>query len=778
MLKYISIIFLLITFSTLNLQGQNLIPNGNFEKTNRKATNKIEPSAKGFNQFFPQWRTTKCTPDVWIENNKARRKWGIDTTLVKGKGTFVALGFMLASYSEHIYTPLKKPIEKGKIYKFDINIGMGVYNAWHGGLLLKTPLSEPALLDATFGVAFSNDTIHYKNFLSREPHIHFDNYEVIPGLWTKVTGYFKSDKDYSHLTIGQFWQGTNGAAPADGQNNVAYLFIDDISLIEVDSIPKEKPKDIASPVVKITKDTFTINDILFKTGSADISSSANQELDILIKKIQSKSIQKVEIIGHTDNVGSDDLNKRLSESRAKSVFDYLGKNGINADKMAFKGAGSSFPITSNSTKIGRAKNRRVEIVVSSTSEKVTYTTPQHTQQSREPYLFSKDITESPTQSWDYTDITNYEKAVLTHGSRSAQTMPSDMIPFEKHQPVSAKNYILAQTQKSQITLINEAHHYPKNRAFITELLPYLYQQGYRYIGFEALFAADSLINQRKYPVLTSGDMTKEPLMGDLVRRAIELGFTVFGYDIMGSELENKIAENKKKQQPVKDEGLYLADEDFILNMNTRDRVQAENIAHFIKNKPKSKVLIIAGFGHIKELSSDFWSPMAFQLQKLTGINPLTIDQTKMIECAERSDESIFLKKAVENGIKEPSVFLKNGTPFIAKEFNPNFPEEYVKFYDIQVFHPRTNWSRPRPTWMTMNGYRVPFKVKKSLKITFPCLIMAFKIGEDIKTAVPMDVIECTDTATDYFLMLPRGKYLLIYKDENYEVIHKEMIEVN
>jgi outer membrane protein OmpA-like peptidoglycan-associated protein len=770
MLKYISIICIFITCSTLNLQGQNLIPNGNFEKSNHKIENKRPKDATAFNQIFSSWKTTKSTPDTWTEEYE---KWGIDTVLVKGKGNFVALGFT-STRSESIYTQLTQPIQAGRKYRFIISIGMAV----------NTPDSffphfgVPTRLDSSFGVSFSNDVIQHQSFLWGEPYINFDDSEIIPGLWTKVTGYFESNKNYSYLTIGQFDKRKGSFLVKEGRNEMIYLFIDDISLIEVDSIPKEKPKDIASPVVKITKDTFTINDILFQTGSAEIGGSAHQELDILIKKIQSKSIENIEVVGHTDNVGSDDLNKKLSENRAKSVFDYLDENGINADKMAFTGAGSSFPVASNTTKIGRAKNRRVEIVVSSTSEKVTYTNPQHIQQPREPYLFSKDIIKSPTQSWDYTDITNYEKAILIHRYRASQTLPSDMIPFEKHQPVSAKNYILAQTQKSQITLINEAHHYPKNRAFITELLPYLYQQGYRYIGFEALFAADSLINQRKYPVLTSGDMTKEPLMGDLVRRAIELGFTVFGYDIMGSELENKIAENKKKQQPVKDEGLYLADEDFILNMNTRDRVQAENIAHFIKNKPKSKVLIIAGFGHIKELSSDFWSPMAFQLQKLTGINPLTIDQTKMIECAERSDESIFLKKAVENGIKEPSVFLKNGTPFIAKEFNPNFPEEYVKFYDIQVFHPRTNWSRPRPTWMTMNGYRVPFKVKKSLKITFPCLIMAFKIGEDIKTAVPMDVIECTDTATDYFLMLPRGKYLLIYKDENYEVIHKEMIEVN
>ncbi|MGB0863726.1 MAG: OmpA family protein, partial [Saprospiraceae bacterium] len=552
-------------------------------------------------------------------------------------------------------------------------------------------------------------------------------------------------------------------------------FIDDISLVEVDSMPKEKPKVIPpSPVVNIQKDTFTINGILFQTGSATLSHSAHQELDILIQKLTSKDIENIKILGHTDNTGSTIANQKLSENRAKSVFDYLIKNGINPSQTAFEGHGSSLPLASNTTKTGRAQNRRVEIIISSSSEKVTYSKPpQFQKKNKEPYLFSKDIIESPIQGWEYSRITNYQKAIQLHSSTAPQTVLADTTAFAKHQAVSAHQYILAQTQKHQITLINEAHHFPQNRAFITELLPALYQQGYRYIGFEALSAMDSLINQRKYPLLTSGDMTKEPLMGDLVRRAMQLGFTVFDYEADYLKVNEMVAEMKKTASSDLLEG-----HDFSLKMNARDQIQAENIAHFIKNKPNGKVLIVAGFDHIRELSSDFWSPMAYQLQKITGINPLTIDQTVMIERKTRHNESIFYKKAVKNGIKKPTVFIKNGQSFIAKEFDPNFPEEYVKFCDIQVFHPRTNWSRPRPTWMSMNGYRRPFKLKISKKVNLPSLAMVFRIGEDVKTAVPMDVIELQNKTSNHFLMLPKGTYLLIYKNEKYEIVHKEVIEVN
>ena len=72
---------------------------------------------------------------------------------------------------------------------------------------------------------------------------------------------------------------------------------------------------------------------------------------------------KIEIGGHTDNVGSNSYNQKLSEARAKSAVEYLVRKGISATRLQAKGYGESSPIATNETDPGRTKNRRVEMKV-------------------------------------------------------------------------------------------------------------------------------------------------------------------------------------------------------------------------------------------------------------------------------------------------------------------------------------------------------------------------------------------------------------------------------
>ena len=71
----------------------------------------------------------------------------------------------------------------------------------------------------------------------------------------------------------------------------------------------------------------------------------------------------IEIGGHTDNVGSDSYNQKLSEARAKSAVGYLVRKGITSNRLKAKGYGESSPIATNETDAGRTKNRRVEMKV-------------------------------------------------------------------------------------------------------------------------------------------------------------------------------------------------------------------------------------------------------------------------------------------------------------------------------------------------------------------------------------------------------------------------------
>lgn len=110
-----------------------------------------------------------------------------------------------------------------------------------------------------------------------------------------------------------------------------------------------------------------LKNIFFDTGKFALRPESNNELNRLIDLIKEitrvKPNIKVEISGHTDNVGSEASNMLLSENRAKAVVTYLVEHGINAAKLVFKGYGPSQPVATNNTPQGRQENRRTEFKI-------------------------------------------------------------------------------------------------------------------------------------------------------------------------------------------------------------------------------------------------------------------------------------------------------------------------------------------------------------------------------------------------------------------------------
>lgn len=112
-----------------------------------------------------------------------------------------------------------------------------------------------------------------------------------------------------------------------------------------------------------------INDLLrtpinFDTNGSGVAASSRQMLGDIATKIKDCPDAKVAVKGFTDNSGNDAINQPLSESRARSVADFLVSQGIPAENVTSQGFGSADPIASNDTPEGRAQNRRVEIAVS------------------------------------------------------------------------------------------------------------------------------------------------------------------------------------------------------------------------------------------------------------------------------------------------------------------------------------------------------------------------------------------------------------------------------
>lgn len=104
-------------------------------------------------------------------------------------------------------------------------------------------------------------------------------------------------------------------------------------------------------------------DVLFDFDKSVIKPEGRARLDDLVSKIGGVNLEVVIAIGHTDSIGSEAYNQKLSVRRAESVKAYLVSKGVPANRIYTEGKGETQPVASNKTKDGRAKNRRVEIEV-------------------------------------------------------------------------------------------------------------------------------------------------------------------------------------------------------------------------------------------------------------------------------------------------------------------------------------------------------------------------------------------------------------------------------
>jgi outer membrane protein OmpA-like peptidoglycan-associated protein len=109
---------------------------------------------------------------------------------------------------------------------------------------------------------------------------------------------------------------------------------------------------------------LTLGDVLFETGQATLMPGALTTVDRLAQFMGDYPERTVRIEGHTDSVGSDALNQRLSEQRAAAVRDALVARGVDTRRIQTVGYGATRPIASNDTSGGRQQNRRIEVVVS------------------------------------------------------------------------------------------------------------------------------------------------------------------------------------------------------------------------------------------------------------------------------------------------------------------------------------------------------------------------------------------------------------------------------
>lgn len=138
-------------------------------------------------------------------------------------------------------------------------------------------------------------------------------------------------------------------------------------LAELENAQVETVTDVNGlKAIKVTLD----NGILFDFNKSTLKKEAKAELDKFAQDMADMPLTNINVYGHTDNVGTEEANKKVSDQRARAVAAYLMKKGINKDRVLAEGLSYDFPVADNSTAEGRAQNRRVEIYISASEDMI------------------------------------------------------------------------------------------------------------------------------------------------------------------------------------------------------------------------------------------------------------------------------------------------------------------------------------------------------------------------------------------------------------------------
>jgi OmpA-OmpF porin, OOP family len=418
MRKQLYIDFLIVMMIQI-LQAQNIVPNSSFEnfyhlnELPRERLSSVQASQfryqkdKPLNEndcplygvwtylFCKDW--TNCsselnsdTPDLY---NKCSIQEGVPfsyivfpnqikvTTYQNTKSGYGYMGIGVLDgrigkywigWKEFIQTKLIKPLQTGRIYYADFYVNRADFST----------VSTDRL-----GLYFSNKEIKVKDgkqMFNYKPQVFNPVGKAIEDTvnWVKVSGMYVAKGGEQYIIIGDFYpekENTIKYNEKKSKDFICYYFIDDVSVVPVDSTDTEGAKtDIPLPLPKNTitndKELFRIDsvavgsavilkNIAFEPNKSELLPASFAELDKLVSLLGANLTLKIDVQGHTDDTGTDEYNMKLSVARAKAVVDYLISHGIGPARLTYKGFGRTKPLTDNKTTEGKAKNRRVELVI-------------------------------------------------------------------------------------------------------------------------------------------------------------------------------------------------------------------------------------------------------------------------------------------------------------------------------------------------------------------------------------------------------------------------------
>ncbi len=285
---------------------------------------------------------------------------------------------------ENIYDPLKKrqfvytmfccPLQKGKNYKLSFYINTGGKSFYGMDFYMRKKEFTSA--------NFFQDSV--------TASIHISDSDIVNELqgWNYIEKNYTATGDEKFCLLGNLSKQKFDFSPYNrmNKNGDVFYFIDDIVFKPLEQQPpcaefknnldKLYGKNLRHTELvlvdeggEIVKDTITVPAVFFETDKAVLKPSFKKILDSLISKLKSTNVVNIFIEGHTDSKGTEQRNTILSKQRAEAVRTYFSdKLPVVRELIFAEGKAANFPIADNGTEKGRAKNRRVQIVLAYTNK--------------------------------------------------------------------------------------------------------------------------------------------------------------------------------------------------------------------------------------------------------------------------------------------------------------------------------------------------------------------------------------------------------------------------
>lgn len=276
-------------------------------------------------------------------------------------------------------------------------------------------------------------------------------------------------------------------------------------------------------------------------------------------------------------------------------------------------------------------------------------------------------------------------------------------------------------KENQVIMLNEDHYYPKHRLFAMELLETLKANGYNYLSLEGFNVTTG--EKELIPNYGNGLYTSEPYFAHFIRKAIVLGFNVSGHENFDKTTRREIG-------------------------------QAKNIMKILEKNPSAKIFVYAGHSHIeKKDDKDKW--MAEYFKELSGINPITINQT--VICAETKEELTLLPRKY---FIDTTKIKSSADYFLVNNLKPS----------LKIIYPHAEFKKASVSDSKFPGYR-----NKEVLVE----IIDFKEFDLMKNlAIPIESFLIIPKNEIINFELPIGKYHIFVKTDDDKTIYDQDIIVN